>query len=135
MARSEIDLRNWKSIPEETLLTVAEAASVLRMSESKVRKALDNEKLPYYRPPTDDQSSGDYRIMMGDLVVYLDESKGKPKSASREETSRLAVGKPFKHIEVNWSHGPSQQQEPQDDQSSGRKARSSGRSCGRGRPR
>ncbi len=105
------------------------------MSETKVRTALNNKKLKSYRPGTDDESNGDYRIMMVDLIDYLEESKDKPKSASREETSRLANGKPFKHIEANWLHEPSQQQDPQDHRSSGRKARSSGRSCGRGRPR
>jgi len=65
-------------------------------------------------------------------VVYLEESKGKPKTARREETPRQAGGKPFKHIEPTWLPEPSPPQDEQCHSPGGRNAQSSGRSSGPG---
>jgi excisionase family DNA binding protein len=103
----ELDLANWRSIPEETLLTVSEAAGILRMSESKVRLAIKNNMLEHYRPTTETGSNGDIRIMMTDLVEYLESSRGKPKSSEEKNASRQKAGKPLKHVQANWVDGTS----------------------------
>ena len=135
MSRNTLDLENWKSIPEETLLSIAEAAAILRVGETTVRNAIKSGRLRSYRPATGGAANGGYRIMMADTVAFLNGSEYTPEAASRENNSRPAVGRPFKHIEANWLREPSRQQEPQDEKSSARKPRSYGRSCGPGRPR
>ena len=114
----ELDLANWKSIPEETLLTVSESADILRMSESKVRLAIKNNMLKHYRPTTGTGSNGDIRVMMTDLLTYLEGSRGTRTSTERAKSSQATTGKPFRHVKPTWLDGTSSRK--------GRKRSSSG---------
>lgn len=129
---SKLDLANWKSLPEETLLTVEDAAIILNMSKRNVSKAAKNGVLPSYRPRTEAGSLGDYRIMLEDLVDYLEGSRVTVKSARRAKTARRAKGKPLKHIVPTWSPEQAPQQDEHCHELDGRNGRSSARSCGRG---
>ena len=128
----KLDLQNWKSLPEETLLTVEDTAIILNMSKRNVSKAAKNGLLPSYRPPTANGSQGDYRIMLKDLLDYLEGSQVKKKAARQAKTARRANGKPLKHIVPTWSPEQVPQQDEQCHEPDGRNGRSSARSCGRG---
>ena len=132
MANSTLNLANWKSLPEETLLTVEEAAIILNMSKRNVSKAAKNGLLRSFRPRTEAGRLGNYRIMLEAIVDYLEEYRVKTKSARQAKTARRANGKPLKHIVPTWSPDQVPPQDEQCHEPDGRNGRSSARSCGRG---
>lgn len=89
------------------VLTVAEAAAILRVSENTIRNAIRSGLLPALRLGTG-KKSGTYRILCEDFEAFLVWSKG---HAVIEPPTRPSVSRPtaFRHVDVSrWLAGQSE---------------------------
>ena len=130
-ANEKADIARWEELPDGYFFTIAEVAKILNVSDGNVRNAIKPGSLKAIR--LKGAGKGPYRIKKRWLQEYIDDCEGPPPGA----TSRVPEGGPtggglLKHITPTWIAETSLPSDQPVDQSNGCKARSSGRSCGRG---
>jgi excisionase family DNA binding protein len=96
---NDLDLSRWELLPDATLLTVAEVATILRMSKGYVYSAAEQGRMEAIR--LRGEGRGRLRIEKRVVAEYLERSKLQPAQPRRESRRhRRVAAKPFKHIRV-----------------------------------
>lgn len=106
---NSIDLADWDRLPEWTSLTIGEVATVLRVSQSHVRNAIDSGRLAAVL--LEGRGRGTYRVTKQAVVQYQEGSEVQPRIERRVRTTKQVGGGFFKHLRPTWLPGASRQQD------------------------